>query len=779
MLCEVTGPEQLERTCVSSCSTGQTRCGASCVSLTDNVDHCGACDIICDRSHASGGSCSAAVCSYTCQPGWDDCDKAGNDRNGCETQIHGSDVMNCGACGTQCSSAPAHAMPICLDGECDFACTSGYMRQGNACVVACQGDSLTNAPFAGGDGGGSDPYIICTVAQLDQVRSVATNGQRFRLLADLDLAGSNFAPIGSAAAQFFGYFDGDGHTIANFTYAAPSDDGVGLFGSVYLGTISDLTLTNANVTGRDGVGTLIGDGAPTVQHVTISGVVHGRNRVGGLAGSFGRSGELTNDDVAVDVVGTGNDVGGLIGTINDVSGKVYSAIDCRASGSVSGQDRVGGLVGSAQSFSALEHCNASSAVTGVNQVGGLVGLNQINVTNSYATGAVSGTTQVGGLVGNNGGGVALCYASGKVTGASATGGLVGATTTGPLIYVAHSFFDSDTTTQLTSAGGVGKTTAQMQDTATFATWDTYTRWTFTGGAYPTHRTTPAPCTVGAAAFSGGSGTIADPYLIDSPSQLYHLKCNVYAAVRLTTDLDFTGQAMVPPIGAIYDSGVALRGDFDGNGKSISNWVYYSGTSALFGYTLAGTVHDLTLANVEVGGTYFVAALEADCNATVRNVRVSGGLVRGTLAVGGAIGRAENGCVISHSSSSATVIGAAIAGNSTGPTGGFVGNHNGVITDCYASGAVTGTGTSSGGFAGDGVGSITNAYAVGTSSVANGFANTTSAPVSAYWDTQATGIAMSARGVGKTTSEMQMAATFAGWDFATVWQIAAGGYPTLR
>jgi hypothetical protein len=49
----------------------------------------------------------------------------------------------------------------------------------------------------------------------------------------------------------------------------------------------------------------------------------------------------------------------------------------------------------------------------------------------------------------------------------------------------------------------------------------------------------------------------------------------------------------------------------------------------------------------------------------------------------------------------------------------------------------------------------------------------------YWDTELSGIAVSARGTGKTTTEMQTQSTFTGWDFTTVWNIASESYPFLR
>ena len=109
----------------------------------------------------------------------------------------------------------------------------------------------------------------------------------------------------------------------------------------------------------------------------------------------------------------------------------------------------------------------------------MVGENyQGQVTDCYAAGAVSGGWYVGGLLGQNGAVtdagqfaiVTRCYSTGLVTGTGySIGGLVG----GNLTAVGGSFWNTQTSGQATSAGGTGKTTAQMQTAGTFlnAGWD--------------------------------------------------------------------------------------------------------------------------------------------------------------------------------------------------------------------------------------------------------------------------------------------------------------------
>jgi len=87
------------------------------------------------------------------------------------------------------------------------------------------------------------------------------------------------------------------------------------------------------------------------------------------------------------------------------------------------------------------------------------------VSNSYSTGSVTGNARVGGLVGfNDEGAVSNSYSTGSVTGNDYVGGLVGFNG----YAVINSFWDIETSGQATSAGGTGKTTAQMQDISTFS-----------------------------------------------------------------------------------------------------------------------------------------------------------------------------------------------------------------------------------------------------------------------------------------------------------------------
>jgi uncharacterized repeat protein (TIGR02543 family) len=249
--------------------------------------------------------------------------------------------------------------------------------------------------------------------------------------------GSGWEPIGTSDDQFIGSFDGQGYEIKDLFINRPDEDSAGLFGEVgQEGVTKDIGVVNLNVIGNAYVGGLVGHSDGTVSNSYSTGSVTGQEHVGGLVGHNG-------------------------GIVNN----------SYTSGSVTGDSRVGGLVGWNQAT--LSNSYSRCSVTGNSSVGGLAGDNwyyEGTVSNSYSTGSVTGGQWVGGLVGvNYYGSVSHSYSTGRVTGSMQIGGLLGYNRG----TVSKSFWDTETSGQITSDGGTGKTTAKMKDTATFsgAEWD--------------------------------------------------------------------------------------------------------------------------------------------------------------------------------------------------------------------------------------------------------------------------------------------------------------------
>ena len=83
--------------------------------------------------------------------------------------------------------------------------------------------------------------------------------KNYRLMADIDLSGVAFTPIGTEDIPFAGVFEGNGKTIANLTVTkGEGSENLGLFGCIEGASILNLTLKNANVTGGSRMGALVG-----------------------------------------------------------------------------------------------------------------------------------------------------------------------------------------------------------------------------------------------------------------------------------------------------------------------------------------------------------------------------------------------------------------------------------------------------------------------------------------------------------------------------------------
>ncbi|HEU5139591.1 MAG TPA: cadherin-like beta sandwich domain-containing protein, partial [Bacillales bacterium] len=311
------------------------------------------------------------------------------------------------------------------------------------------GTAHAAGPFAGGSGTSSDPYIIVTPAQLDAVRDYYNDC--FRLGTDIDLSGyANWEPI----SPFTGTFDGNGHVIRNITINH-TDFYTGLFGTSS-GTIKNVGIEDADVTGNRYTGGLVGkmdSGSVVVRSYVVGATITGGNYTGGLVGSMD-GGSITLSYSSATVKGN-KFVGGLVGNSNTL---ITPAGDIL--------------------YAKVENSYATGSVEGISgYVGGLIGrIVGGQVTNSYASGDVTGENYLGGLVGSNakafdpstssdiGGTFNNSYASGTVTGSGLqVGNLYGDNAGGDMSTSAH------------------KTDAEMKAEATFADWDFTDIWAIDEG----------------------------------------------------------------------------------------------------------------------------------------------------------------------------------------------------------------------------------------------------------------------------------------------------------
>ena len=169
---------------------------------------------------------------------------------------------------------------------------------------------------------------------------------------------------------------------------------------------------------------VVGDNRGAVFDLTASGTVTADQRVGGLVGR--NEGELSASSATGVTVDAGFATGGLVGQLadGDISESTASQADITAT------TNAGGLVGQSFGDEIRESSVTETDVDGTENVGGLVGatLDNGDVLDSSATAVgVTGETAVGTLVGAHGadGEIGESFAAGQVSGETDVGGLLG------------------------------------------------------------------------------------------------------------------------------------------------------------------------------------------------------------------------------------------------------------------------------------------------------------------------------------------------------------------
>ncbi|AFJ03007.1 Large exoproteins involved in heme utilization or adhesion [Methylophaga frappieri] len=301
--------------------------------------------------------------------------------------------------------------------------TTPYLRGLSGNQVFIKTDAPTDAASAA-----NKHYTV--IQNVDQLQAMQNNlAGRYALGNDIDASGTvnwhngvGFDPVGETFTnRFTGSFDGLGNEISGLTINRSTMNYVGLFGYTSPGTnISNIGLTNADITGASSVGALVGVNGGTINNSYASGTVSGTSTaVGALAGRS--NGTISNSYATGTVSGLGA-VGGLVG-VNSTNSSISNSY---ATGTVTSVSDVGGLVGINGINATISNSYATGGVSGSGYVGGLAGYSEGNIENSHATGTVSGTTQVGGLVGGNDLiTISDSYATGEVSGIDRVGGLVG------------------------------------------------------------------------------------------------------------------------------------------------------------------------------------------------------------------------------------------------------------------------------------------------------------------------------------------------------------------
>jgi len=233
------------------------------------------------------------------------------------------------------------------------------------------------ATFSGGSGSQGDPYKISTAADLAQLSANVNIGQGyegkyFQMTADIVLnadtsnytnwgtasPGNTWRPIGKSIDQpFKGTFDGDGHTVSGIYINATGSDYQGLFGYVDNGTVQNLGVKDSYIKGNRFVGGVVGWLSTVdekedlsgdlvyakVENCYNTGSVSGSEYVGGVLGYI-YSGTLKNC----------YNIGNVIGSVNDT-----------------GNNTTSGVVGGAESWAIVTGCYYDNQMCPVGGIGGV------------------------------------------------------------------------------------------------------------------------------------------------------------------------------------------------------------------------------------------------------------------------------------------------------------------------------------------------------------------------------------------------------------------------
>ena len=191
------------------------------------------------------------------------------------------------------------------------------------------------------DADNANQYTISTAAELKGFADMVNvgkntfNGKTVVLAADIDLGGQVWTPIGqTSATQFMGTFDGQGHTIENFV-VNDTEGGAhssGLFGWLNNGTIKNVTVVRATVTGNQYVGGIVGYveffSSAVVEncHVVNSTIQALNDKAGAVVGYGANAGTQIKGCTATNCnVSAARDAGQVVG-----AGKTNTVIDCSA-----------------------------------------------------------------------------------------------------------------------------------------------------------------------------------------------------------------------------------------------------------------------------------------------------------------------------------------------------------------------------------------------------------------------------------------------------------------
>ena len=532
-----------------------------------------------------------------------------------------------------------------------------------------------NVVIWSGKGTYENPYVIRTTAELDLLATNVNGGNNylgkyFVLGADIAYDGSvenNYTPIGDDDHSFYGTFDGQGHKVSGIRISdtnSVNGQNKAIFGMV-VGTVKNLVVSDCRMEACRIIGGIVALLYGTIEncHVGSDVTLSGNSYIGGIAAQ-NEGGTIKGCTSAATIRGTKDSglnagwLGGIVSYAAKYGSKTPTLTDNLFTGTISGllRDHIGAIVGKNNRDETILNNNYHTC-SGMGGVG-----NEDDATSSDVDGAT------------------IAY---ELPEANAAMGAPGSTYAAGTDYEGITVFDN-------------------------------------GLAYNGQFYSQDPW--------GGYGTEEDPYVIyttegldllasrvnggnDYDGKYFALGADItYDKTALTFDLDGEEgpDSNFPGIGSFIDNETQnpFVGNLDGRGHTISGIVINRPNYqhvGLFGYAIGQYIKNLTLANSDLIGEYYVGAIVGFGNTNIENCHVTSDVtVSGQFYVGGIVGiyATIQGCT-----SAATVSGRK-------SIGGILGNGSGsTVRDClYLGNSVTATSNCYvGAIVGDGDGNMENNY----------------------------------------------------------------------
>lgn len=201
-----------------------------------------------------------------------------------------------------------------------------------------------NPKFEAGNGTETDPYIIATATQLDEVRNFPS--ACFELSKDIDLSSylnsnsSGWTPI----KDFTGKFDGKKHTIKSLWISLSSIENVGLFANIQgysdnkRASVSNLfvNISKKGITGGSRVGGICGNlSYGNIENCMVTGDISGYQYVGGIVGDDNGKSSVSQCASSGNIIAIDGNVGGIAGNNSQSCyiNNCYSIANVKAEGS--------------------------------------------------------------------------------------------------------------------------------------------------------------------------------------------------------------------------------------------------------------------------------------------------------------------------------------------------------------------------------------------------------------------------------------------------------------